>query len=163
MTRLTTIELHKESMKFASGHFTIFSATEREKLHGHNFTVSAQITAVVSDNGIAFDYDIYKHRIVQLCKQLGHLFLLAGKSPHSTIDEQDEYYIVHFNGEKIPFLKQDALIMPLANITVEDLALWFLEQLTQSEQELKKHSIEAMTIKVYSAPGQCGSCSWLKD
>ena len=37
--RTTTLELYKEEMKFSAGHFTIFSATERENLHGHNFSV----------------------------------------------------------------------------------------------------------------------------
>ena len=41
MTQLTTIELSKEYLKFSAGHFTVFSATERERLHGHNFSVSA--------------------------------------------------------------------------------------------------------------------------
>ena len=43
----TTLELCQEEMKFSAGHFTILSATERERLHGHNFTVYVAITGVV--------------------------------------------------------------------------------------------------------------------
>ena len=43
----TTIELHKEAMKFSAGHFTIFGPDRREPLHGHNFTVKAEITAEI--------------------------------------------------------------------------------------------------------------------
>ena len=38
-TYVTTVELQKESMKFSAGHTTIFSATEREPLHGHMYQV----------------------------------------------------------------------------------------------------------------------------
>ncbi|MFP2903776.1 6-pyruvoyl trahydropterin synthase family protein [Pyxidicoccus sp. 3LFB2] len=56
MSRTTTIELHKEEMKFSAGHFTIFSATHRENLHGHNFTVYVALTGAVVENGLLSDY-----------------------------------------------------------------------------------------------------------
>ena len=34
MEELTTIEIDKENLKFSAAHFTIFSGTERERLHG---------------------------------------------------------------------------------------------------------------------------------
>ena len=42
---LTTINICKEALKFSGAHFTIFSATDRERLHGHNFRVRAEVTA----------------------------------------------------------------------------------------------------------------------
>ena len=41
----TTIEISKEYLHFAAAHFTLFSATERENLHGHNFQVTLNATA----------------------------------------------------------------------------------------------------------------------
>ena len=100
MSRQTVIELFKEYMQFPAGHFTIFSATEREFLHGHNFSVYAALSATINDNGMPFDYDIYKERIRKLCKELGHVFLLPGKSPYLNIEANGDYYLVHFNQEK---------------------------------------------------------------
>jgi 6-pyruvoyltetrahydropterin/6-carboxytetrahydropterin synthase len=51
MGRLATLYIDKESHKFSAAHFTIFSATERERLHGHNYSVSAKIVAPLGDNG----------------------------------------------------------------------------------------------------------------
>ena len=53
MTRITTLHIDKESHKFSAAHYTIFSATERERLHGHNYSVSARIVAPMGDNGFA--------------------------------------------------------------------------------------------------------------
>ncbi|MBB71057.1 MAG: 6-pyruvoyl tetrahydrobiopterin synthase [Legionellales bacterium] len=160
MTNLTTIELFKEDMKFSAGHYTIFSPTHREKLHGHNFTVYAAITAETNEFGMAFDYDIYKETLRKLCKSLSEFFLVAGASAHQTIEEDGDYLYVHFNNEKIPFLQRDVLVLPVKNITVEELSLWFINELTKEQAELDKHGIHEILIKVFSGPGQSGSAQW---
>jgi 6-pyruvoyltetrahydropterin/6-carboxytetrahydropterin synthase len=161
--QLTTIELYKEEMKFNAGHFTIFSQTEREHLHGHQFTVQAFITAEVGEDGITFDYSIYKKKIITLCKQLNEIFLIAGNSPYLSISHENPYVYIRFNEETIPFLESDILILPVRNVTVEELSRWFLNQLTEDEGELAKHHIHDITIKVLSCPGQSGSALWKKQ
>lgn len=158
--QLTTIELSKAYFNFSAGHFTIFSETHREKMHGHNFTVHAALLAAVSENGMAFDYVIYKNRIQAICKTIDGYFLLPGKSPYFKIEEEGDYYYGYFNQQKLPFLKNDVLILPLRNITIEELATWFLEQLIQDTKELDIHQIYGITIKVSSGPGQCADAKW---
>ena len=53
------VELHKDELNFSAGHFTIFSKTEREDLHGHNYYVNAVFHVLLDDNGkeITADYD----------------------------------------------------------------------------------------------------------
>jgi 6-pyruvoyltetrahydropterin/6-carboxytetrahydropterin synthase len=73
---LSTIELQKENMTFNAGHTTIFSAIEREPLHGHYYQVAVGITAWVSENGMKFDYRYYKKRVGDLCQELNQIFLM---------------------------------------------------------------------------------------
>jgi hypothetical protein len=87
MEQLTTLYINKESHKFSAAHFTIFSATERERLHGHNYSVSARIVAPMGDNGFSADYNVYKTRLARLCDELDEYMLLAGDSPYQTIEE----------------------------------------------------------------------------
>lgn len=162
MNTLTTIELFKEDMKFSSGHYTIFSATQREKMHGHNFTVYVAFEACVDENGMAFDYDIYKEKLRKLCRSLSEYFLIAGSSPYQTIVEEGDYVYVHFANEKIPFLKKDVLILPLKNITVEELSQWFVDQIISDKGALEKYAIQNILVKVFSAPGQSGCARWQK-
>jgi len=157
---LTTVELQKESMKFSIGHTTIFSATEREPLHGHMYTVFLGLTTWVGDNGLTFDYRYYKERILKLCRQLNQFFLMPAFSPHLQHSEDDDYHYFTFNHKKIPFLKEDVKIMPLTNITVEELSRWLVEELIKDKEELDKHLIEKVLVKVFSAPGQSGSFEW---
>jgi len=162
MKKLSTIELHKENMKFSAGHFTIFSATEREHLHGHNYNVYVALTTIVEENGLSFDYRIYKEKLYKLCREFNQTMLMPANSKYLDIVEEGDYVYVHFNDEKIPFLKRDVTLIPVTNITVEELSALFIQRLTTDKAELESHAIQAITVKIYSAPGQSGSAAWSK-
>jgi 6-pyruvoyltetrahydropterin/6-carboxytetrahydropterin synthase len=157
VTRLATVDIHAEEHSFSAGHFTIFSATQREDLHGHNYNVTVSMQVEINDNGMAFDYRVYKNKLQQLCQQLDRRFLLAGQSNYLRIEDTGEMWIAHFNQERIPFLKRDVLILPICNVTIEELSHWFLGQLTQNKEELKTHGVQHIIVKVLNGPSQSGS------
>ena len=159
-TYLTTVELQKPAMSFSAGHTTIFSATEREPLHGHRYEVYLALSTHIEENGLAFDYRYYKDRVQELCKQLHQTFLMPSHSPHLIYDEDDDYYYFTFNHKKMVFLKEDITLMPLANITIEELSRWFIQELIHDELALERHHIARLVIKIFSAPGQCASHTW---
>lgn len=160
MSRAATVEIHREELGFSAGHFTLFSATEREDLHGHNYYVSAEFKVVLNDNGMAFDYRIYKQKLLNLCNQLDRHFLLPAHSKYLTLEETDEMWLAHFNSEKIPFLKRDVIILPICNVTIEELSNWFLLQLLENKEDLNKYNIQGIKLKVFNGPGQSGAASW---
>lgn len=160
---LTTVELQKESMKFSAGHTTIFSSTEREPLHGHSYSVYLALTTWVANNGLTFDYRYYKRRIHTLCDYLNQTMLMPEFSPYLTYEEAEDYYIFTFDHKKIPFLKEDVTLLPVTNITVEELSRWFIHELIQDKDELDRHFIDKIVVKVFSAPGQSASHQWVRD
>ncbi|HLB42723.1 MAG TPA: 6-carboxytetrahydropterin synthase [Gammaproteobacteria bacterium] len=162
MSRIATLEIHKEELSFSAGHFTIFSATEREHLHGHNYNVHVAFNIYIKQNGLSFDYRFYKKKILTLCALLDRHFLLPSQSPYLTINENTEYLIAHFNQQNIYFPKEDVVILPLTNITIEELSHWFLKKLLEDEAELIQHHINGITVNVYNGPGQSGGVIWKK-
>jgi 6-pyruvoyltetrahydropterin/6-carboxytetrahydropterin synthase len=162
MPNLTTIEITKQDIKFSAAHFTIFSATERERLHGHNFAVHLAVTAPVGDDGICFSYKDIKTRIRDLCDALDEYTLLPAQSPHLRIVEEGLFYIVHFNGEKIPLLKSDTLLLPVRNSTVEEYARYLLGLFLGDGSFVRDRNICEVVVKVSSGPGQSGSSHWQK-
>lgn len=160
MTRLTTLHIDKESHKFSAAHFTIFSAAERERLHGHNYSVSARIVAPMGDNGFSADYNVYKDRIRALCDELDEYMLLAGDSPYQQVEDVGDSYRVTFNGEQMSFLKSDTLVLPVRNATVEEFSYYLLNKLLSlSEGE----SLAEVELGVASGPGQRASAIWRDD
>lgn len=151
---VVTIRLAKENMKFSAAHFTIFNATERERLHGHNFRVEADIEARMLGNGMCFDYGIYKDRIVALCRELNEWTILPTRSRYLRIEDAGEHVYAHFGGERIPFLRGDVLLLPIENATLEEFAHWFLQRLGEDRAALRAHGIAAIEVRVFSGPGQ---------
>ncbi len=152
-TSLTTIEISKDYLHFNSAHFTIFSDTEREDLHGHTFYVRAFVTSRVDDNGLAFDYNIMKTRIRALCDELDEKVLLPERSPHLDLCTEGGYLVARFGTEKLPFLPRDVRTLPVRNITVEELAPWFVERLS-ADAEIRALRIFSLELQVSSGPGQ---------
>ncbi|NBD37692.1 MAG: 6-pyruvoyl tetrahydrobiopterin synthase [Verrucomicrobia bacterium] len=151
---LTEIHLAKENFKFSAGHFTIFSATERENLHGHNFTAGVTIQCEVLKNGMTFDYGLAKRAMETLCRSLNETFLLPANSPHLRIQEVDDHLFAIFADEKIPFLRRDATLLPLENVTVEELARWFLDQFIKDFASEPAYRIRELAVEINSGPGQ---------
>ena len=157
--RTTTIHLQKDYLHFSAAHFTIFSSTERENLHGHNFFVEATIEGPIGPDGLCFDYNKLKSRLNALCISLDELVLLPELSPHLQVQNEEDYVYAIFNGERIPFLPRDVRMLPLRNITIEELSSWILETLT-ADYEFRSLHIEKLQIRVSSGPGQWATAEW---
>ena len=160
--RTTTIELFKEEMKFSAGHFTMFSATSRENLHGHNFTVFVALEGEVGAGGMLADYGGYKRWITERCRAWNETFMLPGASPWLRVERTDALVVAHFADEQIPFLPRDVTVLPVANVTLEELARLFGEGLCSDESRLATDRIHTVTVKCASGPGQWASWRWAR-
>ena len=157
--RRTSIDISKEDIHFAAAHFTLFSASERENLHGHNFFVEATLTGPIDDGGLCFDYNVVKSRLRTLCDGLDEHVLLPAESPHIEIEQDSDYVTVVFADERLPFLHRDVKLLPVRNITVEELAHWFLGELAGSD-EFAQLPVDGLELRVSSGPGQWASTTW---
>ena len=155
----TTIEISKEYLHFGAAHFTLFSATERENLHGHNFHVTLNATATIQDNGLTFDYNILKTTLKALCDEYDEQVLMPSESPYLEIENDDEFTYVLFNGERIPFLDRDLTLVPVRNITVEELAHHFLHRLVQ-DPIIAALDIDYLLLRCASGAGQWAHAEW---
>ena len=160
MTPTTTrIEIAKEDMHFSAAHFTIFSASERENLHGHNFFVAADAVGPIGEDGLCFDYNALKSRLRTLCEALDEIVLLPAESPHLTVAEGDGDVIVTFADERLSFLRRDVKLLPVRNVTVEELARYFLNELA-ADDGFCDLPIESLQLRVSSGPGQWARATW---
>jgi len=163
MTKLSTIEIEKQYLHFSAAHFTIFSAQDRERLHGHNFRLAVEITGEIDDNGLCFDYAIYKKILKDLCYQYDEYTLIAEDSPYLEISSDEEYFHIKHNGRIQPLLKTDTILLPVKNVTIEELSHYFLSQLTKDKERLSKLNIHAFEVRVSSGPDQWGIARWARQ
>ena len=160
MTGLTTIEIRKDYLHFSAAHFTIFSATERERLHGHNWQVAALITGPVGDDGLCFDYALYKDILRDMCERYDEYTLIPENSPHLTVTEQDEYYRVVHHDSTMLLLKSDTRLLPVRNITIEEMAGLLLSELLAVPDTVEKFNLDSVRVEVSSGAKQWASSEW---
>lgn len=160
--RLTTIDLHMQALKFSAAHFTIFNATERERLHGHNYAVTCRITAPVGVDGLTCDYAVFKQKLYALINGLDEYTIIAKFSPYQKIEEQDVFYKVSFHDHYMLLRKAETLLLPIRNTTVEELSFYILDELTKDKAFLEKYDVRKLETTVASGPGQHGSAVWEK-
>ena len=147
-------------MHFSAAHFTIFSAARRENLHGHDFSVAATVTGPVGEDGLCFDYNALKRPLRALCETLDEVVLLPTRSPHLQVREADDDRVTaRFGAEQLAFLRRDVRLLPVRNVTVEELATWFVERLV-ADADVLALPIEALTVRVSSGPGQWAGVEW---
>ncbi len=156
--RHASIEIRKEDTHFSAAHFTVFSASERENLHGHDFFVSATATGPVDANGLCFDYNELKGRLRALCDALDETLLLPTESPHVEIEDTDDGVTVRFADERHRFLRRDVKLLAVRNVTVEELAHWFTDELVR--EGLARMPIDSLKLRVSSGPGQWAEAVW---
>jgi 6-pyruvoyltetrahydropterin/6-carboxytetrahydropterin synthase len=84
--------------------------------------------------------------------------LLPTKSPYLAVSEQGDYIEAIFNEKKLFFLKEDVKLLPIRNITLEELSDWFVSELCADKEFIREHKISKIRIDVYNGLEQssCG-------
>jgi 6-pyruvoyltetrahydropterin/6-carboxytetrahydropterin synthase len=159
-SKFVKIDLFRNDMKFSAAHFTIFSATKRENIHGHNYYIKASLTSTIGDNGLSYDYRLQRQKIIQLCKTLNEHFLIPQKSPYLSIKEEQDNIHITFNHKTMILPKEDIKILPLRNISSEELSYFFVQHLTADKNDLKEKGIIECEVGVATTIGQTSTVTW---
>ncbi len=149
-----TIELFKENMKFSIAHFTIFSETERENLHGHNYNLKFSLELKDLVNGMAFNYRCIKKKIREICDSLDEKLIIPERSPFLKISKDGGEVFIEFNKTKMIFQKRDILILPIVNTTLECFGEYILQKLCDRSMEEVFNKVSKLSLVINSGPGQ---------
>lgn len=125
------VRLEKENFKFSCSHFTIFSADSAEPLHGHNYYVSVELklSGLDADLGMAFDFNLIKPIIRKVAEELDERVLVPAHSPFLKVATIRDRVIAEHGGKSYDLPASDVKILPLVNITSEELARHFAGEL----------------------------------
>ena len=131
----TKIRINRPELGFCAAHFTIFGPAQRERLHGHDYRVGFEYTAVADETGLVTDYRIAKAALREICQGLNERTLIPGRSPFLTVSEDGEDLHCVFNGERFMFPRGDVQVMDVSNVTLESLSQWIAVRLHQMLDE----------------------------
>ena len=151
------ISIAREQYKFSCAHMTVFPDGTKERLHGHNYTIAVAIDvdSVALDAMIPFTP--IKQALSQLCAEYKERVLLAEKNPHFRIVRDDGELEFTLCGERYVLPREDALLLPIDNISVEQLAQHIAGILKAKLAVLAAPHVRTLEVTVEESPGQGSS------
>lgn len=128
------VHLAKEPFKFSSSHFTVMGPGDVERLHGHNYQVrvSLDVPDVDPDLGLAFDFNVVKPLARRICDSWDERVLLPGRSRHVDVAQVEGQTEVRCCSRFYSLPTSDVLVLPVVNVTTEELARHFADRLIET-------------------------------
>ena len=155
------MRLYKDRFKFSAAHVTIFPDGTAERLHGHNYHMTVEITGERTEMGMLYNPAKIKQRIDELCARLDEKTLLAEQNREMLIEPSNADHIrIEINKKRYEFPKSDIEVLPLINITMEALAHFIAMDLIES-LELKNAVPPLHSLKV-EIEENTGQTAWYR-
>jgi len=127
-----SIDIQKEYFKFSAAHFLIFPDGTAERLHGHNYRVFVALEAALSAHGLVLDFKRVKPVIRALLDELDEHWLVPGEHANLAVSRRgDGTTEVRFADRYYAAPDEDVLVLPINNVSAENLATWVGRQLLQ--------------------------------
>jgi len=153
---LVSLRLAKEDFAFAAAHFTLFGDHSAERLHGHNYRVRAELLGPELDSdGLLVAVAPVKTRIRAICAALDERILIPEKSLRLALRREVGSLEVRLGERVYRFPADEVVLLPLSNITIEELARHVWELLAPS---LARTRVRRLRIEVEESAGQ--SAAW---
>jgi 6-pyruvoyltetrahydropterin/6-carboxytetrahydropterin synthase len=157
-TERWAIHMHKEYFKFSCAHFLIFPDGSKERIHGHNYHVDAEIEGQLTDKGIVIDFILVKPVIRELCDYLDEHWLLPGEHPELVITpREDAHTEVVYRECRYLAPSEEIIVLPINNTSAENLATWIGRELVERiGDRFGKTQIQRLKLAVSETSGQWG-------
>lgn len=153
-----SIDLYKQDFKFSAAHFLVFPDGSAERLHGHNYRVTVEIEARLGPCGLVIDFRQIKPLVRELVAELDEHWLLPGEHPEVLRElREDGVLEVRYRERYYAAPAQDVLVLPLNNVSSENLAGWLGRQLRRRlERRFEGISVRRLRLAVEETAGQSG-------
>ncbi|MEY2807657.1 MAG: 6-pyruvoyl trahydropterin synthase family protein [Planctomycetia bacterium] len=153
-----SIDLAKEYFKFSAAHFLIFPDGSAERMHGHNYQVTAEIEAALTRHGLVLDFKMAKPVVREMCDELDEHFLLPAEHPvlqHGL--REDGVMEVRYLDRYYALPAEDVVVLPINNSSSENLATWFGRELMRRLRlRFEDVDFRALRVSVEETRGQRG-------
>lgn len=160
-----SIDIQKEYFKFSAAHFLIFPDGTAERLHGHNYRVFVSLEAALSKHGLVLDFKRVKPVIRELLDELDEHWLVPGEHARLQVTRRgDGTTEVRFGERYYAAPDADVLVLPLNNISAENLATFVgKELLARLRRRFDEVRILRLSCAVEETSGQRGVYAYAAD
>ena len=157
-----TVTVTKDYLVFCAAHFITYDGDQCERIHGHNYRVSAEVSAPLDGNQYVFDFIALRNHLMELTAALDHRMLVPTKSKLIQVETSEDQVTLRFDKRIWSFPREDCVPLPLENTTAELLARHLGEQLREKLRTVNKFEPDEMKIEVEESFGQSATYEWRK-
>jgi 6-pyruvoyltetrahydropterin/6-carboxytetrahydropterin synthase len=151
-----SLSIAREQYKFSCAHMTVFADGTKERLHGHNYTVAVALEVDSVELAAMIPFAPIKRALAELCATWREHVLIAANNPYLKIIRDDAEFELTLCGERYVMPRQDALLLPIDNISVEALAAHVA---TLLRAQIDSGHALSLEVTIEESPGQGASCT----
>jgi len=157
------IRIEKDYLVFSAGHFITFNGDICERLHGHNYRVSAEAHGPLDENAYVIDFIALRDELKVIVDELDHHMLLPTQHPLIKVVDEDGEVTVTFQDRRWVFPRCDCVLLDVPNTTTEMLARHIAHRSAAALSKRTGKMPERLVIGVDENYGQWGLCEWTPD
>jgi 6-pyruvoyltetrahydropterin/6-carboxytetrahydropterin synthase len=152
------VRIAKAEHVFSAAHFITFDG-HCERLHGHNYHVSAEVGGPLDANHLVIDFLLVRAKLREIVADLDHYVLLPTEHPQIQVEDNGREVVATFADRRWTFPSGDCRLLPVANTTAELLAAYIGERLHDSMGSAAAN-VERLQVAVDECDGQIGVWRW---
>jgi 6-pyruvoyltetrahydropterin/6-carboxytetrahydropterin synthase len=123
------IRIASDDLAFCAGHFLVLEGGLCERLHGHSYSVAAEVYGPLNEDRFVVDFLAFHESLKNIVSELDHRMLLPMRHPALSVSVGAEEVEVLLDKRRWVFPKDDCLLLPISTTTTELLAQWIGERL----------------------------------
>lgn len=150
------VRVKKTELVFSAAHFITFNGNICERLHGHNYRVTAEVFGPLDENQYVVDFIALRDELKAIVMSLDHYMLLPTKHPTIRVVADEKSVEVTFEERRWVFPRGDCVLLPLVQTTAELLAQHIGRTLSDRLAERTGVRPERLRIAVDECEGQEG-------
>ena len=152
------ISLGGRNLQFSAAHFITYENGDCESLHGHDFSVTAEIRGPVNAQGYVVDFCAVESLLKSKLGEWDHRVLLPKKHPAMNIAVGEGEIAVGYCDRRWIFPENDCRLLPVSNATSECLAEHLADDLLRKLKEKCPSATLAVKIAVSEGSGFTAGC-----
>lgn len=160
MPETYSVLLQKDTLIFSAAHFITFAGDICERLHGHNYQVTAEVYGPLDQNAYVVDFILLRDTLGGIVRSLDHYMLLPTQHPAIQVRADDQSVEVRFAERRWVFPRGDCVLLPVPNTTAEMLARHLGGRLREELARVAQFVPQRLRISVDECHGQCGVYDW---
>ena len=152
------VQVTKDYLVFSAAHFITYNDDVCERLHGHNYRVTAEVYGPLDENHYVIDFIALRDALHRIVLELDHRMLLPIDHKRIHVDAGESEVLVTFADRRWIFPRDDCLLLPVANTTSELLAKYIGQKLLQEMKDAGISRPSRLRIHLDENHGQWAVC-----